>query len=45
MCCLFTEDRRNRVLYTLSILVAIIETLLDCSGYNVLPEPLELCIL
>lgn len=23
MCCLFTEDRRNRVLYTLSILVAI----------------------
>ena len=34
MCCLFTEDRRNRVLYTLSILVAIIETLLDSSGHN-----------
>lgn len=41
---LFSKDRRNRVFYTLSIFVSVINPFLCRSGNNILPEPLKLCV-
>ena len=44
MSCFFSENRRNGMLYTLSIFIPVIGTFLNRSGNDILPKPFELRI-
>ena len=44
VCCLLPQNRLHRMLYPLSIFIALIAALLGGTGYDILPQSLELRI-